>query len=91
PKVPFTGEVAEAIVIQDDGRIVLVGWSENADTGDLPAVAFKYLSIGEAGSRLGITRREYFATEDGQRPPDADQYEAICEFFGWPDARRVSV
>jgi len=45
------------------------------------------LSVGEAGWRLGITRREYVAIEDGERPPNADEYEAICEFFGWPDAR----
>ena len=23
-----------------------------------------------------------------ETPPNADQYEAICEFFGWPDSRR---
>jgi hypothetical protein len=46
------------------------------------------MSVGEAGWRLGITRREYVAIEDGERLPNADQYEAICEFFGWPDARR---
>jgi len=46
------------------------------------------VSVGEAGWRLGITRREYVAIEDGERPPDANQYEAICEFFGWPDARK---
>jgi len=45
------------------------------------------MSVGEAGW-AGSTRREYVAIEDGERPPNADQYEAICEFFGWPDARR---
>jgi hypothetical protein len=30
------------------------------------------------------------AIEDGERPPTSTQYEAICEFFGWPDARRWS-
>ena len=28
------------------------------------------------------------AIEDGERMPNANEYEAICEFFGWPDARR---
>ena len=46
------------------------------------------MSVGEAGWRLGITRREYVAIEDGERPPSSNEYEAICEFFGWPDARR---
>jgi hypothetical protein len=46
------------------------------------------MSVGEAGWRLGITRREYLVIEDGERPPTATQYAAICEFFGWPDARR---
>ena len=46
------------------------------------------MSFGEAWWRLGITRREYVAIEDGERPPTSTQYESICEFFGWPDARR---
>ena len=46
------------------------------------------MSVGEADWRLGITRREYVAIEDGERPPSSNEYEAICEFFGWPDARR---
>jgi hypothetical protein len=33
-------------------------------------------------------RREHAAIEDGDRPPNSDEYEAIYEFFGWPDARR---
>ena len=48
------------------------------------------MSVGEAGWRLGITRRAYVAIEAGERPPNADEYEVICEFFGWPDARRTS-
>ena len=47
------------------------------------------MSVGEAGWRLGITRREYVALEGGERPPSADEYEAICAFFGWPDAMRA--
>ena len=47
------------------------------------------MSVGEAGWRLGITRRAYVALEDGERPPNADEYDAICELYGWPDARRV--
>jgi hypothetical protein len=23
------------------------------------------------------------------RPPNSNEYEAICEFFGWPDAKRA--
>jgi DNA-binding XRE family transcriptional regulator len=49
------------------------------------------MSVGEAGWRLGITRREYVAIEDGERPPNANEYEAICDFFGSPDARRQTV
>jgi hypothetical protein len=40
------------------------------------------MSVGETGWRLGIMRREYIAIEDGERPPNSMQYEAICEFFG---------
>ena len=47
------------------------------------------MSVGEAGWRLGITRREYVAIEDGERSPSSTEYEAICEFLGWPDAHRV--
>ena len=25
--------------------------------------------------------------EDGKRSPSSNEYEAICEFFGWPDAQ----
>jgi DNA-binding XRE family transcriptional regulator len=48
------------------------------------------MSVSEAGWRLGIARREYVAIEDGEQPPNADQYETICEFFGWPDSRSQS-
>jgi hypothetical protein len=27
------------------------------------------------------------AIKDGERPLNANDKEAICEFFGWPDAR----
>ena len=47
------------------------------------------MSIGEA-LRLGITRCAYVAIEVDERPLNADEYEAICEFFGWPDARRAT-
>ena len=53
PKVPLTGEWAEAIVIQDDGQIVLVGSSENGDTGDLGTVAFRYLEDGTPDPAFG--------------------------------------
>jgi DNA-binding XRE family transcriptional regulator len=42
------------------------------------------------GRRLELIWQEYVAIEDGERPPNADQCEAICEFFGWPDVRRTS-
>ena len=53
PKLPFTGETAEAVVIQDDGRIVLVGRSENEDSGDLRAVAYRYLENGTLDPDFG--------------------------------------
>ena len=37
------------------------------------------MSVGEA-------RR----IEDGERAPNSNEYEAIWEFFGWPDARCYS-
>jgi DNA-binding XRE family transcriptional regulator len=46
------------------------------------------MGVGEAGWRLGMKRRDYVAIEDGERPPSSNQNEAICEFFGWPGARR---
>jgi len=45
------------------------------------------MSVGEAGWRLGITRREYVALEDGSAFPDSTTYDRICELFGGPDAR----
>ena len=48
------------------------------------------MSIGEAGWRLGLTRRHYVALEDGERPPSLNEYEVICELYRWPDARRRS-
>jgi hypothetical protein len=40
---------------------------------------------------LGISRRDYVAIEDGEQPPSSTQYEAICDFFGWPDAPRRAI
>lgn len=48
------------------------------------------MSVGGVGWRLGITRRAYVAIEDGERPPHADEYEAICELFGWSDAGQIA-
>jgi DNA-binding XRE family transcriptional regulator len=45
------------------------------------------MSVGEAGWRLGITRREYVALEDGTAMPDSTTYDRICDLFGWPDPR----
>ena len=47
------------------------------------------MSVGEAGWRLGMTRREYVAIEDSERAPNSNEYEAIFEFFGWSDATRA--
>ena len=33
------------------------------------------MSVGEAGWRLGITRRAYAAIEDGARMPSSNEYE----------------
>ena len=41
------------------------------------------MSVGEAGWRLGITRRAYVAIEDGERPPHATEYEVPA---GWGQA-----
>jgi hypothetical protein len=35
------------------------------------------MSVGEAGWRAGDHAPAYVALEDGERPPNADQYEAI--------------
>ncbi|MGZ5318587.1 MAG: hypothetical protein ACXWZD_08995 [Actinomycetota bacterium] len=45
------------------------------------------MSAGEAGWRLGRTRRQYVALEDGTTMPDSTTYDRIWEFFSWPDAR----
>jgi hypothetical protein len=43
---------------------------------------------GEPGGGSGSREREYAAIEDAERPPTSTEYEAICESFGWPDAKR---
>jgi DNA-binding XRE family transcriptional regulator len=48
------------------------------------------LTPAQAAGRLRITRREFVAIEAGLKPPNADTYDAICELFGWPDARRAT-
>jgi len=45
------------------------------------------VSVGEAGWRLGITRREYVRIEEGERLPKADQYEATPRYATAPTAR----
>ena len=40
------------------------------------------MSVGEAGWRLGITRREYVAIEDGEEMPNADEYEGSASSSG---------
>ena len=41
------------------------------------------MSVGEAGWRLGITRRAYVAIEDGERAPSSNEYEVPA---GWGQA-----
>ncbi len=53
PKLPFTAEAAEAVVVQDDGRIILVGGSVNDDTGDIRAVALRYVDDGTPDPDFG--------------------------------------
>jgi hypothetical protein len=43
------------------------------------------LFLGELSE---VSRRD--ALKEGEWSPNADWYETICEFFGWPDARRRS-
>jgi hypothetical protein len=31
-----------------------------------------------------VTVREYREMEAGERTPDVDTYERMCEVFGWP-------
>jgi hypothetical protein len=40
------------------------------------------MSVGEAGWRLGITRRAYLRIEEGGQPPNADLYEASASSSG---------
>jgi hypothetical protein len=47
-------------------------------------------SVGEAGWQLGITCRDYVASEDGTAKPDRTTYDRICELYGRPDARSGS-
>jgi transcriptional regulator with XRE-family HTH domain len=42
------------------------------------------LRVCRAASLLGVTVREYREMEAGERTPDVDTYERMCEVFGWP-------
>jgi ribosome-binding protein aMBF1 (putative translation factor) len=41
-------------------------------------------SVGQAAWRLGITVREYREIEVGERWPNGETFNRICELYGWP-------
>lgn len=41
-------------------------------------------SVGQAAWRLGIAVREYRELEAGERWPDGEKFNRICELYGWP-------
>lgn len=41
-------------------------------------------SIGQAAWRLGVSIREYRELEAGERWPDGETFNRICELYGWP-------
>jgi predicted transcriptional regulator len=41
-------------------------------------------SVGQAAWRLGVSVREYRELEAGERWPDGETWDRICELCGWP-------
>ena len=41
-------------------------------------------SVGQAARRLGVSVREYRELEAGERWPDGETFNRICELYGWP-------
>jgi len=41
-------------------------------------------SAGLAAWRLGVTIREYREIEAGERWPNGETWDRICELYGWP-------
>jgi transcriptional regulator with XRE-family HTH domain len=48
-------------------------------------------SVEQAARRLGVSGREYWELEAGERWPSFETYDRICKLFGWPKtfARRA--
>ena len=42
------------------------------------------LRVCRAEWLLGVTVREYREIEAGERMPDTDTWERMCDVFGWP-------
>ena len=43
-------------------------------------------SVGQLAWRLGITVREYQEVEAGERWPNRETFNRICELYGWPQS-----
>ncbi|HEX5937145.1 MAG TPA: helix-turn-helix transcriptional regulator [Actinomycetota bacterium] len=41
-------------------------------------------SVEQAARRLGGSVREYREHEAGNRPPNWETWDRICQLFGWP-------
>ena len=41
-------------------------------------------SVGQVAWRLGVTVREYRELEAGERWPNGETFNRICELYGWP-------
>ena len=41
-------------------------------------------SVGQAAWRLGVSIREYRELEAGERSPNFETLNRICELHGWP-------
>jgi uncharacterized delta-60 repeat protein len=53
PDVAFVVEIAEDVLVQDDGKIVVVGWSENSVTGKAETLVVRYLDDGTPDPDFG--------------------------------------
>jgi transcriptional regulator with XRE-family HTH domain len=41
-------------------------------------------SVGQAAWRSGVSVREYREIEAGERWPNGETFNRICELYGWP-------
>ena len=53
PHLPFTIDAAEAVLVQDDGKIVVIGSRENEDTGEFSSLVLRYLDNGSPDPGFG--------------------------------------